>query len=316
MSFIEKFWSKKKEIATTAAVSTILATGAAAEGAKHEAKPVEKTEQNIVSETGMPSQEINLQKNLNEMAEKDTTVKKLEDLVGPDSTFINKALANKWMNNFDNDEARVARLFSIFYEMKADHEKKINNAASKPKDEAGDEEETITRRKRSTGVGQKTDEELFSKAQDELYARETNDANEKNKTPEEKKQEEAASKQADIETAKETSDINKENAIKQLPDKLYDCLYSSTYEKILKGKYQGDELAIKISEYGIDLDKVINEVGAKIKAKGKVTIAEAGDIIKKAAGQKNIVINQNGIATAVDNMAAAGFIDGYTGSSK
>lgn len=209
----------------------LVAGGAAAEAASSQAKPVEKTEQNIVSEKGMPSQEINLQIGLNQLAEKDTTVKKLTDLIGPDSTFINKALADKWMNYFDNDEARVVRLFSIFYELKGRQDEALKNLANKRVEDDSAEEEVAVRRKR--GATKKSDEDLFRQAQDELYAREANEASQKSMTPEEQKQEEIISTQADKESAQEIVKNKIEKARENLPITLWDAFADKSLMKML-----------------------------------------------------------------------------------
>ena len=295
--------SHHKEIATSALAVATLATEAVAETAPSNAAPIEKTEQNIVNEKGLPTQEIDVQKKLNEMAA-DSVDKKLEDLIGSDSTFINKALKKKWLDNFDNDSARVARLFSIFYEMKTRQDEALKNLANKKTAEVGEDEEVSVRRKRSK-IAVKDNERIFSEAQDELYAREAEEANAKLTTAEEKKQEEMVNAQADKESAQEIAKNKLEKARENLPNVLWDAFADESFMEALDiSQDTFDNFFTYITR---ELKK-INDSGrtASVSDLKKIT----GNAGNKFPGLGNIfsAANPEQLKTAVTIFGAAGYV--------
>ncbi|GEM_PF-3279493 len=307
MRFFEFF--KKGPIKEVLKTAAIVGAGLVAHEAvttKVEAKPIETASHNLVVEKGPPSAEVDIQAEINEKSQYDLMVK----LARGDEGLVKKELSNYSLDG-KVDTTRILELFQIYDKLLKKNEEDLKNLKSDDDDD-DDEEEMVRRRPQGRRVFKLTPEQAFSKARDIMQSGEgpvfLGAANESQQseelTPEQKK---ADARQNALE--KKEIDVNK--AKKELPDNLYNSLYSSDYLRILKGEYQDkkDEFKIKKGEYETQLGNFINLIGNKIKSKNKkISIAEAGLIIIVTAAQEGIEIDRDHIAEAVDHLVKAGYV--------
>lgn len=315
MSFFEKIWKRKKEIGTAAAITTGVLIHTSEAAAQPTPAEQAKTDSSkiIVSERGAPSATVNVQEILNEKSQYDLMVK----LAGGDENLVKKELENYSVDG-KVDTTMVLELFQIYDKLLKDNKAVLDKLGQSAQGDAADEEEQVSSRRSRRSVVLLTAEQALLKAREIMQNGEGQvflgraQAAEPVETPTVRATRRAEEQQATAEQRQ----LDMERARRELPDNLYGCLASKIYLKMLKGQNDAANYEKKKSEYQIALDNLINEIGNKIKAKGKVSMAEAGRIIINLAGQKGVDINLEAVATAVDYLAVSGFIDGYKGPSK